>query len=639
MLNCKSFINFQLNPLRSACCASTKVPLKKKKNLKKVNNNPFTETVFLPETKFPLLEDEVVYEKKILSSGLIDQLYEQQQARQNVKVFDFLDGPPYSNGDLHVGHAINKTLKDIFCRYYVNRGFKVNFRLGWDTHGLPIELKAIKNNETRLDPISIRDRSREFALNTLDKQLNSFRRYGVMADFKDPYITCKDDYVTNQIDGFFKLYEKNLIEKKYSPIYWSPSSKSALAESELEYNNQHQGYSSYFKFKIFKTKLESKLQFKLDKQLNALIWTTTPWTIPSNMAISFSRKLNYVIVQSTANTDELFLINPKSIERLEQELECKFEIIRLVNGELLDNLTYEHPLKKQVQQPFIDCDFVDEDKGTGLIHCAPNHGHEGMLFIIVCDFLGLNFSLSSILYLDYLLFTSKNLEIEDCLVDENGRFNEHVSKYLPSSAIGLNIFKEGSDFVLEFMKNNVFKASTYEHSYPYDWRTKLPVFTTVKNQFFMNINTIKDQCLEEIDRVNFIPEQFVGALKTNINKRTEWCISRQRAWGVPIPAFYSNEDQDKIRPIIKKELISQINRLILERGSNCWWLKDNLNDFLPDQLLREIQLNGNFNDYFREKDILDVWFDSGMAWNYVLKENEQNLRKADLILEGQDQLR
>lgn len=584
-----------------------------KSKLKKVN--PFRETVFLPQTDFPVFESETDYEKSILASGTIDDLYCRQANRADAKQFNLLDGPPYSNGDLHVGHAINKTLKDIFCRYHVNRGSRVDFRAGWDCHGLPIELKAVKDPDQQLDPISIRERSKSFALQTIETQKRDFKRYGVMADFKDPYITCTDDYVTNQIDAFFRLVQADLIEKKFYPIYWSPSSQSALAEAELEYNDQHPGYSCYFKFRVDKQLLESRLQCAFDRPLNALIWTTTPWTVPSNMAISYSKKLDYAIVEmATAQGDELFIINPKSIESLEKQLDRKISLLRSISGEQLEGLHYEHPLKKQLsKQPFIDCDFVDETKGTGLVHNSPNHGHE-----------------------DYLLFTSKNLSFESSLVDERGCFNESISKYLPASAVGLNIFREGSDFVLQHMSDSIVQSGQYLHAYPYDWRTRQPVFITVKNQFFMNIKPIKEQCLEAVDQVNFIPSAFAHQLKNNLTRRTEWCISRQRCWGVPIPAFYSADDHERTSPIFRRTLIDQINRLIQEQGANCWW-RNSLADFLPDHLLAGEQLAGTHRDYRKETDILDVWFDSGMAWNYVLKQRQ--IAQADLILEGQDQLR
>ena len=606
MLNCRKLANFRFNCLSSPCWLSTNA----KSRTKKVS--PLRETVFLPQTDFPVFESETDYERYILASGIIDDLYARQADRTTTKQFHLLDGPPYSNGDLHVGHAINKTLKDIFCRYHVNRGFKVNFRAGWDCHGLPIELKAVKEQNQQLDSISIRERSKSFALQTIESQKRDFKRYGVMADFKNPYITCTDDYVTNQIDGFFRLYQNNLIEKKFYPIYWSPSSQSALAEAELEYNDQHLGYSCYFKFAVDKALLEARLQRVFDRPVNALIWTTTPWTVPSNMAISYSRKLDYAIVEM-ATDNELFIVNLKSIESLEKELDRKISLLCSISGEQLEGLTYEHPLKKNCRQPFIDCDFIDEAKGTGLVHNSPNHGHE-----------------------DYLLFASKGLPFEASLVDEKGCFNESIAKYLSAKAVGLSIFKEGSDLVLEAMSENIVKSGRYSHAYPYDWRTRQPVFTTVKNQFFMNINSIKEQCLAAVDQVNFIPSAFAHQLKNNISRRTEWCISRQRCWGVPIPAFYSADDQERTRPIFRRSLIDRTNQLIQQQGANCWWL-NSLADFLPEHLLSREHLPGTHEDYRKESDILDVWFDSGMAWNYVLK--RQQVAQADLILEGQDQLR
>lgn len=489
----------------------------------------------------------------------------------------------------------------------------MDFRAGWDCHGLPIELKAIKDQDQQLDSIAIRDRSKQFALQTIESQKRDFKRYGVMADFQEPYVTCTDDYVTNQIDGFFRLYQNDLIEKKFYPIYWSPSSQSALAEAELEYNDQHPGYSAYFKFKVDKAPLESRLHKEFDGKLNALIWTTTPWTIPSNMAISYSKRLDYAIVQMAGQNGELFIVNPKSIENLQKQLDRQINLVQTISGEQLDGLSYEHPLKPNSRQPFIDCDFIDEEKGTGLVHNSPNHGHE-----------------------DYLLFTSKNLSFENSLVDEKGRFNESVARYLPAKAVGLSIFDEGSDFVLEHMADSIVQSGRYSHAYPYDWRTKQPVFTTVKNQFFMNIRPIKEQCLQAVDQVNFIPTAFAHQLKNNISRRTEWCISRQRCWGVPIPAFYSVDDAERTQPIFRRSLIDRTNQLIQQQGANCWW-ENNLADFLPDDLLAREQLAGSHRDYSRETDILDVWFDSGMAWNYVLKRRQ--IGQADLILEGQDQLR
>ena len=578
---------------------------------KRKTEDEFAHTLQLPHTDLPFWEKSVDYERLSVDSDLVAKTYEHQRRERNGKSFVILDGPPYANGNLHIGHAINKILKDIFGRHHWTQGCRLHFRPGWDCHGLPIELKALKDGESFQLPCNqIRDRAQQFAMETMQRQASSFRRWAVMGDLRNPYVTCRTDYVTNEMRCFQRLFERGLIFKKRLPIHWSPSSRTALAESELEYCEDHRGHSAYVRFALDRSSLERQLDLPpLDCDAFVLIWTTTPWTLPANQAIAFSAQMEYCLVRTSSA--QLWLVGRESIARLQQQLNCRLQVVHSFVGSRLAGLFYWHPLCSDAAKPFIESEFITGGKGTGLVHTAPNHAQD-----------------------DYAVCAAHGIAPDPCLVDEKGQFNRHALAFLPAEALAIPVLGQGSELVLALLAEHVvWHSNDYVHNYPYDWRTKQPVLTLSTCQFFIDIRSIQEQCERAIDLVNFIPSSFAVKLRQNIVQRPQWCISRQRCWGVPIPVFYRKDDLEKLNPILTPAALQRTIELFESQGPNCWW-DLSVEHFLSDQIMEADGLKGRPDDYTKETDILDVWFDSGLAFDYVL-----GRQQADLVVEGQDQLR
>ncbi|RWS03225.1 isoleucine--tRNA ligase-like protein [Dinothrombium tinctorium] len=534
----------------------------------------------------------------LFQSSAFADLYYRQQQRQNSDEFVLHDGPPYANGDPHLGHAINKIAKDIICRYKVRQGMKVEMIPGWDCHGLPIELKASLYGDA--SPISIRQKASQFSKEAVENQRKSFKKWGIMADWRHPYITSDKEYVSKELEAFYILFEKDLIFKGHRPVYWSPSNKTTLAEAELEYKD-HDGYSVFVKFDI--TNMPREIT---DKSVSALIWTTTPWTLLSNQAITYNERKSYVVVRCE-KSGEQFLIASDLINSMESSLNTTLTVISQVESSLLSCLKYSHPLKPNEEFPFIDDVNVIMSKGTGLVHCAPNHGHE-----------------------DYCAAIRHGINLGKCFVNEEGFFTQEAGFLLQ----GKPVLTEGSEKILEMLKSNIVYKSKYCHSYPHDWRSQKPVITIPTSQWFIDIESIRKECIETLEKIDFNPPNAKEELKNQLLMRSSWCISRQRSWGVPIPAFYLPDDKQKLNPILSKELINHICELIRKKGSNVWWMLSK-SELTPHSLQKKLSSAINVNDLIKEKDILDVWFDSGLSWNNVLKGS----KIADIYLEGIDQVR
>ncbi|RWS25478.1 isoleucine--tRNA ligase-like protein [Leptotrombidium deliense] len=566
---------------------SSDVSTKSKKE--KASLKKYSDTIFLPKTSFPL-KSNAKFEEEI-----------QKQLRENCDQFVIHDGPPYANGDLHLGHAVNKIAKDILGRYKVKRGAKIEFIPGWDCHGLPIELKALADESDNGNALAIRHKAFHFANKTIKKQMKTFKRWGLMADWNNPYFTYDKSYVSKQIEAFGDLYEKGYIYKAFRPVYWSPSNKTTLAEAELEYNSSHDGYSVFVKFPV-----ENIPRELFKDNVSAVVWTTTPWTLVSNQAIAYNKHKEYCIVRCNSSKEN-FLMATETVERICQELKMSLEIIMRIDASLFQHLRYRSMTNPNDLLSFIDGNFVVMNKGTGLVHCAPNHGYE-----------------------DYCAAINHGINMGTCVVDENGIFNKEAGHLLE----GKYVLGEGSEAVLDIYSNNILQRSKYVHNYPYDWRSNKPVITLPTSQWFFDSSQVREKCVEALESIKFTPECEKQLLINQLLVKPPWCLSRQRSWGVAIPAFYKTSDQFKEYPIISRDLINHISKLINTQGIDIWWTLPK-SELVPKYLREKLNLNENCDQLEKETDIFDVWFDSGLSWNNVLKDS----KVADVYLEGIDQIR
>ncbi|KAG8160038.1 hypothetical protein KVR01_010675 [Diaporthe batatas] len=539
-----------------------------------------------------------------------DALYEWQAANRPAdKQFILHDGPPYANGALHVGHALNKILKDTILRVKVQQGHRVKYVPGWDCHGLPIELKALEALGVReMAPVDVRSAARELATNTVLSQMREFRSYAVMADWDRRWTTMDPAFEIRQLELFLGMVRGGLIYRRYKPVYWSPSSGTALAEAELEYKENHTSSAAYVTFPVAASAdsgaaLGQILGEGFSGQLYALIWTTTPWTLPANKAIAVHDDLDYVIIRHGGDA----LIVGQGC--LQQVLKACFDrtelhqddVIASCKGSDLRRFMYRHPLHggSAAHQPIIHADFVSAESGSGLVHLAPGHGHDDYE---VCRPLGLDVSAP---------------------VDNAGHFTADAYPLDPQRLQGLFVQGKGNAAVLELLGNHVLHVHKYQHKYPYDWRTKRPIIVRATAQWFADVAGIKDQALKALDDVQFIPSGGKTRLESFVKGRSEWCISRQRAWGVPIPALYDmNGDA-----IMTEESVQHIISVIRERGTDAWW-SDKPDD--PAWVVPSLRSHG---EYRRGTDTMDVWFDSGSSWTH------EGDVQADVYLEGSDQHR
>ena len=511
------------------------------------------------------------------------------------------DGPPYANGNLHAGHALNKILKDIILRVKVQQGRRVAYVPGWDCHGLPIELKAVGTAEgKRMSAGAIRRAARKLAAKTVLAQMKSFRTYAVMGDWEARWTTMDKEFELRQLRLFQKMARRGLVYRKYKPVYWSPSSGTALAEAELEYNENHLSRAAYVRFPIVGDVGNLPGLEKFEGRLFAVIWTTTPWTLPANRAIAVHEDLAYHIVRVGGDA---FLVAENCLERIAKVLIAEGaepEIVGTVKGDQLTQLRYINVLrgKSAEPQPIIHGSFVTDGSGSGLVHCAPGHGFD-----------------------DYLACLSLGIPVS-APVDNDGVFTEEAYPDDPSHLKGIAVLDGGSSAVLDLLGDDVLNVHDYQHKYPYDWRTKQPIIIRATAQWFADVATIRDQALGALDEVRFVPETGKNRLEAFVKGRSEWCISRQRAWGVPIPALYEPDGNS----VMTDAVIDHIISVIQERGTDAWW-----SDAPDDPAWIPPSLRGKA-EYRRGQDTMDVWFDSGSSWTMMD-------RQADLYLEGSDQHR
>jgi len=568
----------------------------------------YKNTVNLPQTKFDMRANAKVREPELQQFWAESQIYEKQAQNNPGEPFVLHDGPPYANGDLHIGHALNKILKDIINKFQLLQGRKVRYIPGWDCHGLPIELKVLQNmrpeERQKLTPLKLRWKARDFALHTVDKQRNGFKRYGIWGDWEHPYLTMSPEYEAAQIEVFGQMVLKGYIYRGLKPVYWSPSSQTALAEAELEYPEGHTSRSIYAAFPMTSASPASQeVLAPYLPHLKVAVWTTTPWTIPGNLAVSLNPDLTYAVVESGAQTagTKYLLVAADLVERLSAVLDTSLTVKATLPGKALEYSTYRHPLFERESPIVIGGDYVTTESGTGLVHTAPGHGQE-----------------------DYLVGQRYGLPILTP-VDGDGNFTVGAGAFA-----GLNVLGEGNQAVITALAEAgaLLKEEPYQHKYPYDWRTKKPVILRATEQWFASVEGFRDEALKAIATVEWIPAQGENRITAMVQERSDWCISRQRSWGVPIPTFY---DEETGEALLNAETITHVQAIIAAKGSDAWWELP-VEDLLPEQY------RNNGRTYRKGTDTMDVWFDSGSSWAAVVKQRQLHY-PAHLYLEGSDQHR
>jgi len=571
----------------------------------------YKDTVNLPKTKFDMRANASKREPEIQKFWEENKIYDRLSQNNPGELFVLHDGPPYANGSLHIGHALNKILKDVINRYQLLRGRKVRYIPGWDCHGLPIELKVLQNMKAaerqNLTPLQLRQKAKEFALNAVNEQRDSFKRYGVWGDWEHPYLTLTPEYEAAQIGVFGQMVLKGYIYRGLKPVHWSPSSKTALAEAELEYPEGHTSRSIYAAFPV--TSLSEAVKPALSEflpDLGVAIWTTTPWTIPGNLAVALNPELNYAVVEVTSSREGLgfkyLIVAADLVERLSATLETPLLVKATVKGKDLEHSTYRHPLYDRESPIVIGGDYVTTESGTGLVHTAPGHGQE-----------------------DYIVGQRYGLPIL-APVDDNGNFTAEAGQFA-----GLNVLGDGNQAVIDALTSagSLLKEEPYVHKYPYDWRTKKPTIFRATEQWFASVEGFREEALKAIASVRWIPAQGENRITPMVADRSDWCISRQRSWGVPIPVFY---DEASGEPLLNEETIAHVQAIIAEKGSDAWW-KLSVEELLPQTY------RNNGRTYRKGTDTMDVWFDSGSSWASVLKQRPELHYPADMYLEGSDQHR
>lgn len=558
------------------------------------------DTLNIGRTKFPMRGHLPVKEVERQKIWEENKVYEQRQKLNEGKpTFILHDGPPYANGNIHMGHAMNKISKDFIVRSKSMMGFSSPYVPGWDTHGLPIEqqLKKAGVDRKALSVADFREKCREYALKQVDMQRKDFKRLGVAAEWDNPYITLKPEYEAQQIRVFGKMAEKGLIYKGKKPVFWSWSSESALAEAEVEYHDVTSP-SAFFAEKVIDGK------GVLDDNTYLIVWTTTPWTIPGSEGVTIDAGFDYSVVKP-AGEDRKYVV---ATELLAKDAELfgweDYETLKVVKGKDLELVKTQHPFYSDREIIVMLGDFVTLDAGTGLVHTAPGFGED--------DFnVGMKYGLD--------VFVP---------VDDKGYLTDEAGKDFAGV-----FYEDANDISLDKLEKAglLIKEMDYKHSYPFDWRTKKPIIFRATPQWFASVDKIRQQILDAISEVKFFPSWGQKRLYNMIKDRGDWVISRQRVWGVPLPIFYAEDGT----AIMEPETISHVADLVEKYGSNVWFERD-AKDLLPEGYTNEHSPNGKFT---KETDIMDVWFDSGSSHQGVLATRDYLTYPADLYLEGSDQYR
>ena len=555
------------------------------------------DTLNLGKTKFKMRGNLPVREAEWQKQWRENKLYEQRlKLNEGKPRFDLHDGPPFANGNIHMGHALNKISKDIIVRYKNMNGYYAPYVPGWDTHGLPVEQQLAKKGVDRksMDRAKYRELCRQYAEEQIQKQMNDFKRLGVMADWDHPYVTLQHDFEAQEIRVFGEMYKKGYIYKGKKPVYWSWSSESTLAEAEVEYKDV-EANSIFVAFPVTDGK-----GIIDPKDTYFVIWTTTPWTIPANEAICVNPKFDYSVVQVG---DKRYVVATGLLDKVAEEIGWDdYKVVQTVKGADMEYMKAKHPIYDK-ESLVIEGFHVTLDDGTGLVHTAPGFGED-------------DFNVGQ----KYNLPIFSPVDAHGCYTDEvpelKGMFYQDVDKLM------IEKLKDASALL---------KLKVFTHSYPHDWRTKKPVIFRATTQWFASISPFRDQILDQIEKASFIPSWGKTRLYNMIKDRGDWVISRQRAWGVPLPIFYAEDDT----PIVTPETIEHVAKIFEKEGSNAWYTHT-AKELLPEGFTSEHSPNGEFT---KEKDILDVWFDSGSSWSGVMEKRDGLHYPADLYLEGSDQYR
>lgn len=568
-----------------------------------MSDKDYGATLNLPKTSFQMKANLPNKEPKFIKMWQEQEIYFKGIDKDKPS-FILHDGPPYANGEIHIGHALNKILKDIILKYKRLRGYNAPYIPGWDTHGLPIELKVTEklgSKAKEMTPAEIRELCAEYAKKWVGIQREGFVRLGVLGDWENPYLTLKPEYEAKQLEVFGELYENGYIFKGLKPIYWSPVTETALAEAEIEYKNVSSP-SIYVKMKANQDLLD---KIGMTEETWVVIWTTTPWTLPANVAISLNPDFEYGVYK----TEKGNLILGKDLaEQAFSAMEIEnYELIKEFVGRDIERTTYQHPFLDRTGLVILGT-HVTADAGTGCVHTAPGHGQD-----------------------DYVVGTRYGLPVispinhKGVLTEDAGQFaglfyakaNKEICAYL-----------EGTGDLL--------KLKMIEHSYPHDWRSKTPVIFRATEQWFVNVegSDIRERALKALDDVTFIPAWGRNRIGSMLETRPDWCISRQRAWGVPIPVFYNVATG---KEIFNRDILNRIIEIVKKEGTIAW-VKYSAEELIGEELLEKYNLKGV--ELRKETNIMDVWFDSGVSHRAVLETRGDLLhRPADLYLEGSDQHR
>ncbi|AQW82030.1 isoleucyl-tRNA synthetase [Campylobacter pinnipediorum subsp. pinnipediorum] len=571
----------------------------------------YKDTLLLPATDFPMRANLPQNEPARISSwyGKRDVYEKMKQKRKNAALsFSIHDGPPYANGHLHIGHALNKILKDIITKTHYYFGEDIRYVPGWDCHGLPIEQQVEKNlgdKKKTLSKTKIRELCRAYASEFVKIQSEEFKSLGVIGDFENPYLTMKFEFEADIYRALCEIAKRGLLVERSKPVYWSWAARSALAEAEVEYEDK-EDYSIYVAFKLGD---EALAKLGVDKA-SAVIWTTTPWTLPANQAICLNPDETYVVT-----SEDLIFAKPL-LENLVNIGITKGEIKKEFKAQILEGLNAINPLNDRDSKLLL-AEHVSMDGGTGLVHTAPGHGED-----------------------DYYVCLRYGIEVI-MPVDEEGKYDNTLKvKGLlkdPDELIGMHIFK-ANERILELLGDSLLNVSKFVHSYPFCWRTKKPVIYRATKQWFISMDdekldgkSLRNVARQELNNIKFYPAVGIKRIGTMIENRPDWCISRQRDWGVPIAFF---RDKDTKEPIFDPDVLSNVADIFEKKGADAWW------DLSVAELLPS---DTKYNPEKLEKvmDILDVWFDSGSTWQAVLnsKRYDAGSYPSSMYLEGSDQHR
>jgi len=556
----------------------------------------YKDTLTLPQTTFPMRGDLVQNEPKRLeqweNEGLYQKIIAARRAR-NAPEFILHDGPPFANGDVHMGTALNKLLKDLVVKSKTMAGFTVPFIPGWDCHGLPIEFKVVKE-AAGLEPAEIRRRCTEFANKFIDIQRNSFRRLGVFGDWKNPYLTMDPAYEANILRVFAKLVENGSVYQSKKPVQWSYGAQTALAEAEVEYQDK-ESPAVFVKFP-----LSMSVPPTLENA-SIVIWTTTPWTLPANLGLAVHPEFTYVIGNfQNAGRSETLVIVRELIEAFTAKTGLALiDTLGEIKGRELDGLEARHPFLDRTSKVIL-ANFVTTETGTGIVHIAPGHGAD-----------------------DYVAGQQNGLAVLSP-VDDEGKFTDEVGL---AELVGVHVFKSNAR-IIEILaeSGHLLGQEVYRHSYPHCWRSKTPIIFRAVEQFFISLETLRGQALTEIDKVEWLPAWGRNRIHGTVESRPDWCISRQRTWGVPLPVFFDENGA----AILSAELARNVADLVGKQGTNIWFEKSDA------ELASLLGLPAGVK---KCRDTLDVWIDSGCSHVSVLDAHPELHSPADLYLEATDQHR